>query len=120
MNDPEERRRELVKQTRQLYDDTWIPAVRIRGMEICIKNCIPMKTVETPEGSFAFRLALGILLFVCYVWIDRAQIPVMNVDSSQIAVQIEKQMNVEKNYRKRGKICNKKIKKKINNSTKQI
>ncbi len=94
MNDPEERRRELLKQTRQLYDDTWIPAVHPRYGNL-YKELYSDETAETPEGSFAFRLALGILLFVCYVWIDRAQIPVMNVDSSQIAVQIEKQMNVE-------------------------
>lgn len=94
MNDSEERRRELLMQTRRLYDDSWIPAVHPRYGNVYRELYKGAK--EEPEGgSFVFRLALGILLFVCYVWMDYSQVPVMNVNSDQIVTQIEKQMDVK-------------------------
>lgn len=94
MNQSEERRRELLKQTRRLYDDRWIPAVHPRYGNL-YRELYQEDTKETNGGSFMFRLALGILLFVCYVWMDYSQVPVMNVNSDQIATQIEKQLNIE-------------------------
>lgn len=93
MNNSEERRRELLRQTRQLYDDSWIPAVHPRYGNI-YRNLYDGDE-EEQGGSFVFRLALVILLFVCYVWMDYAEVPVMNVSSDQIVTQIEKQMNIE-------------------------
>ncbi len=93
MNHSEERRRELLRQTRQLYDDSWIPAVHPRYGNIC-RNLYGTDE-EVQGGSFVLRLSLVILLFVCYVWMDYAEVPVMNVDSKQIVTQIEKQMNME-------------------------
>lgn len=92
MNESEERRRELLRQTRQLYDDSWIPAVHPRYGNL-YHELYPSKEGEEQGGSFGVRLVLGILLFICYVWMDYAQIPVLNVSSDQIAVQIEKQMD---------------------------
>lgn len=94
MNEAEERRRKLLRQTRQLYDDSWIPAVHPRYGNL-YRELYPSNTEEAQGGSFIFRLALGILLFLCYVWIDHAQVSVMNVSSDQIVTQIEKQINLE-------------------------
>lgn len=93
MNDSEARRRELLKQTRKLYDDSRIPAVHPRYGNL-YRELYHEKEEDSQRGSFTFRLALGILLFVCYVWMDYAQVPVMNVSSDQIVTQIEKQLNV--------------------------
>lgn len=96
MNDSEERRRELLRQTRRLYDDSWVPAVHPRYGNLYRELYRDAEAEDIPEGgSFVFRLALGILLFVCYVWMDYAEVPVMNVSSDQIVTQIEKQMDVE-------------------------
>lgn len=83
-----------MRQTRRLYDDSWVPAVHPRYGNL-YRELYKDDGEEMEGGSFVFRLALGILLFVCYVWMDYAEVPVMNVSSDQIVTQIEKQMDVE-------------------------
>ena len=95
MNDSEVRRRELLRQTRKLYNDERIPAVHPRYGNLYRELYQDGSEDVSESGSFVFRLALGILLFVCYVWMDYAEVPVMNVSSDQIATQIEKQMDIE-------------------------
>lgn len=94
MNESEARRRELLRQTRKLYDDSRIPAVHPRYGNL-YKELYHEEDEDVQGGSFIFRLTLGILLFVCYVWMDYAQVPVMDVSSDQIVTQIEKQMDAE-------------------------
>lgn len=94
MNSSEQRRRELLRQTRKMYDDSRIPAVHPRYGNI-YRDLYDTEETEYEGGGFVFRLALGILLFICYVWMDYAKVPVMNVSSDQIVTQIEKQMNTE-------------------------
>lgn len=81
-------------QTRKLYDDSQIPAVHPRYGNL-YRELYHGADKEPEGGSFVFRLALGILLFVCYVWMDYSQVPVMNVNSAQIVTQIEKQMDIK-------------------------
>ena len=50
---------------------------------------------ERPKSSFFFRLTLGVLCFVCYVWIDYGKVNVANVSSDKIVNQIEKQMDLK-------------------------
>ena len=95
MNDSEARRRELLRQTRKLYnEDNFIPAVHPRYGNI-YHNLYGDGTNEQPKNSFFFRLSLGILCFICYVWVDYGKINVANVSSDQIVNQIEKQMDID-------------------------
>lgn len=94
MNEAEERRKELLRQTRQLYEDSRIPAVHPR-YQTMYRELYSSGEEELQGGSFVFRLAFAILLFVCYVWMDYAQVPVLNMNSDQIVTQIEKQLNLD-------------------------
>ena len=89
MNESERRRRELLRQTRKLYDENIsLPAVHPRYGNIIHEQA-------EPKNSFFFRAAIGLLCFVCYVCVDANQIKVAEVGSEQIVNQIEKQMDVE-------------------------
>lgn len=89
VNESEERRRELLRQTRKLYDDNCIPAIHPRYGNL-YRELYQENSEQTQSGSFIFRLTLALLFFICYVWIDYAQVPVLNVNSDQIVTQIEK------------------------------
>ena len=95
MTESEKRRRDLLRQTRKLYDEnTSLPAVHPRYGNL-IHELYDKEGQEEPHSSFFFRAALGILCFVCYVCIDTNKIEVAEVGSEQIVNQIEKQMKVE-------------------------
>ena len=95
MNDSEMRRRELLRQTRKLYDDRRdIPAVHPRYGRIyhdLYKN--GDEEQETPGGTFYIRLVIGILCFVCFVYMDQSKAEIAQVNSTSIVNQIEKEMD---------------------------
>lgn len=95
MNDSEERRRELLRQTRRLYnEDSFVPAVHPRYGHI-YHDLYDEQPGDRPKSSFFFRLSLGVLVFICYVWMDYGKLDVANVNSAQIVNQIEKQMDLK-------------------------
>ena len=95
MNDPEARRRELLRQTRKRYDDNhFIPAVHPRYGNI-YHELYDGQESAYPRDTFLFRLTLGILCFICYVWMDSSQAEIASVSSDQIVNQIEKQVEME-------------------------
>ena len=66
MNDSELRRRELLRQTRKLYDENQeVPAVHPRYANI-YRSLYDGEEEHVPSGgSFYIRLAVGILCFIC-------------------------------------------------------
>lgn len=97
MNDSEARRRELLRQTRRLYHDGQeIPAVHPRYGRI-YRNLYDNDegAAEQTSGSFYIRLVIGILCFLCFVYMDQSKASVANVDSTAIVNQIEKDLDVE-------------------------
>lgn len=93
MNDSEKRRRELLRQTRKLYDErNTVPAVHPRYGHI-FNDLYGEEEATQPKNSFYLRAVVGILCFVCYVCMDTNQIKVAEVDSAQIVNQIEKEMD---------------------------
>lgn len=98
MNDSEMRRRELLRQTRKMYGERRdIPAVHPRYGRIYQELYGNEKTQDeqTAGGSFYLRLVIGILCFICFVYMDQSQAKVAEVDSAVITNQIEKDMDVE-------------------------
>lgn len=97
MNNPEERRRELLRQTRKLYDEKKeIPAIHPRYGRIYNDLYKDSAAPETPSGgTFYIRLAVGILCFVCFVYMDQNKTKVAEVDSSAIVTEIEKNMDTD-------------------------
>lgn len=94
MNESEARRRELLRQTRRLYsEDGFVPAVHPRYGHIY--HDLYEDGQEPQKNSFFFRLSLGILCFICYVWMDYGKIDVAHVSSEQIVNQIEKQIDMQ-------------------------
>lgn len=95
MNESEERRRALLRQTKRLYnEDRFIPAVHPRYGHI-YNDLYKEEGQDRPKNSFFFRVTLGVLCFICYVWIDYGKVNVANVSSDKIVNQIEHQMELE-------------------------
>lgn len=97
MNDSEMRRRELLRQTRKLYDDRReIPAVHPRYGNIYHSLYDSEEEEQTTYGnSFYIRLVIGILCFVCFVYMDQSKVSVAEVDSTAIVHQIEKNVDAD-------------------------
>ena len=100
MNESELRRRELLRQTRRLYNDhNEIPAVHPRYGSICSSLYGDGQADRQPEtarsGSFPIRLVMGILCFAFYVWLDQSGTKVAQVSSSVIVEQIGQDMDAE-------------------------
>ena len=97
MNDSEMRRRELLRQARRLYDDKKdMPAVHPRYgriyHELYQDNT---EEQETSGGTFYIRLVIGILCFVCFVYMDQSKAEIAQVNSTAIVDQIEKDVDTE-------------------------
>lgn len=96
MNDSEMRRRELLRQTRKLYDEKQeIPAVHPRYGNIYHSLYESGEEQAPSGGSFYIRLVIGILCFICFVYMDQSKTSVAEVDSAAIVNQIEKDMDAE-------------------------
>ena len=97
MNDSEMRRRELLRQTRKLYNERQdIPAVHPRYGRIYHDLYGPGEDeTEQIKGSFYLRLVIGILCFICFVYMDQSKAEVAQVNSATIVNQIEKDLDVE-------------------------
>lgn len=97
MNDSEMRRRELLRQTRRLYDDKRdVPAVHPRYGRIyhdLYEN--NAEEQESSGGTFYIRLVIGILCFVCFVYMDQSKAEIAQVDSTAIVNQIGKDMDTD-------------------------
>lgn len=95
MNEAEERRRELLKRTKRLYDDSSsVPAVHPRYRHI-YRDLYGAEEREGIQSSFFFRCTLGVLCFLCYVWVDYGELNVADVTSERIVNQIEKQFDIK-------------------------
>ena len=97
MNDSEMRRRELLRQTRKLYDERRdIPAVHPRYGSV-YHSLYDDGEEETTSlaGSFYIRLVIGILCFVGFVYMDQSKVAVAEVDSAAIVNQIEKNVDAD-------------------------
>ncbi|CUX44234.1 hypothetical protein [Clostridium sp. C105KSO13] len=95
MNEAEQRRKDLLRQTRKLYnEDGGIPAVHPRYGRI-YHDLYGGDEETRPKNSFYFRLILAVLCFVCYIWIDYEKIDVANVNSGKIINQIERQLELK-------------------------
>jgi hypothetical protein len=95
MNDSEARRRELLRQTRKLYSDSHsVPAVHPRYGHI-YHDLYEEDDPIVEQGSFMLRLSIGILCFLCFVWMDYRKVEIADVSSTQIVQQIEKEFQLK-------------------------
>lgn len=97
MNDSETRRKELLRQTRKLYNESRdLPAVHPRYGRIYHELYgVNEEQTEQTTGSFYLRLVVGILCFLCFVYMDQSKAEVARVNSTSIINQIEKNIDVE-------------------------
>ena len=97
MNDSEMRRRELLRQTRKLYDERReVPAVHPRYGSVYHSLYDDEEEERTSlAGSFYIRLVIGILCFAGFVYMDQSKVSVVEVDSTAIVNQIEKNVDAD-------------------------
>lgn len=97
MNDSEMRRKELLRQTKRLYDERRdIPAVHPRYGRIYHDLYHKEEgQKEQTGGSFYLRLVIGILCFICFVYMDQSNAGVAEVNSTSIVNQIEKDIDMD-------------------------
>ena len=97
MNDSELRRRELLKQTRRLYQDSAaIPAVHPRYGHIYheLYDTPDSREAEHHSGSFFARLMLSVFLFLSFVYIEQ------NSETGRYQQHTDRQRDSERNLRK--------------------
>lgn len=96
MNPSEQRRKELLEQTRRLYSDRYEPpAVHPRYGAAYHKLYENDNPEGYPAGTFGLRVFLAFLLFAGFVTMDRQEYKVFQVDSNRIVQEIETDLNVE-------------------------
>ncbi|MGF0032892.1 hypothetical protein ACQRBN_07980 [Bariatricus sp. SGI.154] len=94
MNDSEKRRRELLEQTRELYNERRsIPAVHPRYGTAYRQLYEEDQPMASP-GTFGLRVFLCLLLFAAFVAMDKNGSEVMKVDSSRIVEEITYDLDV--------------------------
>lgn len=87
MSDAEIRRRRLLQETRERYNDTYnIPAVHPR-YHAAYRNIYGEEKYS--KSTFGFRLLLCLVLFAMFITIDTEQQKIWNVDSKQVKGYIE-------------------------------
>lgn len=95
MDDSEARRRELLRQTRQLYDDQhFVPAIHPRYGNL-YRELYGGNENSAKSSTFFLRLGIGLLCFALYVWMDAGDTTILNVNSSSVVNQIERQIDLE-------------------------
>lgn len=97
MNESEIRRKELLKQMRQLYNDKKdVPAVHPRYGRIYQNLYEPEHgPTEKHSGSFFIRLVVGIVCFIFYVYLDQSNSQIARFNSNQIVNQIEQETDLK-------------------------
>ena len=96
LEDAEARRRELLRQTRQLYNDPhFIPAVHPRYGSVYHHLYGGEEQDYATKNTFFLRLGIALLCFALYVWMDAGDATILNVNSSNVVNQIEKQIDLK-------------------------
>lgn len=93
MNETEIRRRELLRQTRKMYNERPdVPAVHPRYSRIYHslygKDSTDKKPGSEAEGSFYLRLVVSILCFICFVYADQSQARIADVNTGEFVDRI--------------------------------
>lgn len=103
MNDSEKRRRELLRQARQLYaDSSDIPAVHPRYTGIYNGLYHPKdqrskeqrKEEPSQNSTFSLRFFLALILFFCFVYMDQYDVRIARADSKMIIHQIHQNLDI--------------------------
>lgn len=90
MNETEERRRELLRQTRKLYDERErMPAVHPRYGSV-YHVLYEESESERQGNSFWLRLAVSVLLFICFVYMEQNNTAFSSISCNGIVKEIEK------------------------------
>ena len=108
MNDSELRRRELLKQTRRLYQDSAaILAVHPRYGHIYheLYDTPDSREAEHHSGSFFARLMLSVFLFLSFVYIEQNHLKPADISSTQIVTDRKPQKAVLKSCEEKGIKC---------------
>lgn len=93
MNDARLRRRELLRQTKQLYGEReTVPPIHPRYGNLCKEQD---EGGEEAGGSFYMRLVICILCFIFFVYMDQNHAEVANVNSTKIINEIERDVELE-------------------------
>ncbi len=93
MTDTEKRRIQLLRQTRTLYDDKRQPPPVHPRFQAVNQRLFEEQSMElSKRGSFGVRLVIAILLFVLFIAMDYQNAETMNVSSTQITQEIERDL----------------------------
>ena len=91
MNETAQRRKELLEQTRHMYQESEIPAVHPRYSssysELYHSN-------ETEQGSFGLRTFICMILFAVFVFMQNEGKDILHVNSAKIIQEINKNIDI--------------------------
>lgn len=95
MNETEKRRRQLLRQARELYQDTgeFIPAVHPR-YRTAYQSIYGKENEETIQSTLGIRIVICIMIFTMFVLTDYKGTTICNLSSQEIAEQIQLPSNI--------------------------
>lgn len=92
MNESEQRRRQLLRETRNLYQEKDpFPAVHPRYR--IMSELTSERTERAPKGSLKLRIGISLLCFVCYLFMEYGKVSIRHIDSSTVRAQIKKEFH---------------------------
>lgn len=94
MNDSEQRRRELLQQTRNLYSDRRMPPP-VHPRYGAAYSELYSDTIPEEPGTFGIRAMICFLLFAVFVTMDYQGKTIADVSSDNIVSAVEEQVDVE-------------------------
>ena len=90
MNESEQRRKQLLWETRNLYQDKdTVPAVHPRYRTMT--DLISEQPKSAAKGSLKLRIIISLLCFGCYLFMEYGKITIRHIDSSAVRAQIGKE-----------------------------
>lgn len=93
MNDAQRRRKQLLEQMRNTYDDRrTLPAVHPRYGTAYQK--LYGDDEEFTSGTLGIRAFICVMIFICFTFLDQKETQIMNISSEKIANEIHASFDI--------------------------
>lgn len=96
MNESEQRRKRLLEETKNLYNDRRTPPAIHPRYQSCYNKLYGSDSDSEPKSTFAIRGMICILLFCLFVSADYKKQTIGKIDSKALTKGIEHQVDLKK------------------------
>ena len=97
MNEAAQRRKELLEQTRYMYQETELPAVHPRYSSWYGEL---YKTEKTEQGSFGLRTFICMILFAVFVFMQNEEKDILHVSCAKVIQEVSQNTDITDVWKK--------------------